>query len=253
MKPSARATRRALVLLPLALVPSMAMTMLRRAQRLLSRQRVPPPATGGRWRASRMAAPRPAGRRRGQLLEKIGKCLLHAGGILDANAWNFQSQDGKTHRHAMIVVGFDFRPVQLSRRRERRSSRPPARRPWTPHLANSARKAATRSHSCTRRRSKSREFRRRRRQRGPATIGRHDAVAKLAPARNAGGQRQKAGKGRVNLPVRIGEGGDGDAGWAVAAASWPRRNNSRWRRRPRFGIRRRERGKAAMNCRVMAT
>ncbi len=59
-------------------------------------------------------------RRRGQLLEKIWEGLLHARGILDPDARHFQSQNRKTHGHAMVVVGLDGRAVDLSGRREHR-------------------------------------------------------------------------------------------------------------------------------------
>ena len=54
-------------------------------------------------------------RLRGQLLKKIRERLLHAGGIFNFYAGNFQSQDRKTHRHAMVAVGFDLRAVQRRR------------------------------------------------------------------------------------------------------------------------------------------
>lgn len=50
--------------------------------------------------------------RGGKFLEEIWKGLIHAGGIFDFYAGNFQSQSGETHCHAMVIVGFDFSPVQ---------------------------------------------------------------------------------------------------------------------------------------------
>src|SRR5580658_8855370 len=113
MKPSACATIRALVLLPLALVPSMAMTMWLEFNWLLigKKFRLPQWLGGARVPDGRAEAGR---RRRRQLLEKIGKCFLHAGRILDANALYFQSQDGETHSHAMIVISLNLRPVQCA-------------------------------------------------------------------------------------------------------------------------------------------
>src|SRR5437870_5211516 len=46
-----------------------------------------------------------AGRRRGEFLEKVREGFFHARRILDFNAGHFQSQNCKTHGHAMIVVG----------------------------------------------------------------------------------------------------------------------------------------------------
>ena len=63
--------------------------------------------------ASRIVAPKPLRRRRGQFLEKIRERLLHARGILDFDARHFQSQNRKTHRHAMVVVGLNLRAVKL--------------------------------------------------------------------------------------------------------------------------------------------
>src|ERR1700722_10110848 len=110
MKPKACATNRALVLLPLALVPSIAMTMWFEFNWLLigKKFRLPQWLGGAGVPDGRAEAGR---RRRRHLLEKIGKCFFHAGRILDANALDFQSQDGEAHRHAMIVVGLNFRPV----------------------------------------------------------------------------------------------------------------------------------------------
>ena len=59
-------------------------------------------------------------RRRGQFLEKIRERLLHAGGIFNFYAGNFQSQNRKTHRHAMVVVGFNLRAVQRRRTNRQR-------------------------------------------------------------------------------------------------------------------------------------
>ena len=53
-----------------------------------------------------------------KLLEEVRERLLHAGGILDFDAGHLQAENGEAHRHAMVVVGFDFRAVQ--RRREDR-------------------------------------------------------------------------------------------------------------------------------------
>ena len=52
---------------------------------------------------------------RGQLLEKIRERFLHARGIINFYAGNFQSQNGKTHGHAMVIVGCYLRAVQFSR------------------------------------------------------------------------------------------------------------------------------------------
>ena len=59
--------------------------------------------------------PQPVRRGGGEFLEKIGKCFLHARRILDFYSRHLQSQNGKTHRHAMVVVGFDLRAVQFRR------------------------------------------------------------------------------------------------------------------------------------------
>src|SRR5277367_2195354 len=111
MKPNACATNRALVLLPLALVPSMAMTMWFEFKWLLigKKFRLPQWLGGARVPDGRAEAGRRWSR---QLLEKIWERFFHAGRILDANALNFQSQDGETHRHAMIVISLNLRPVQ---------------------------------------------------------------------------------------------------------------------------------------------
>jgi len=53
----------------------------------------------------------------GQFLKKVGKCLLHARRILDFDPRNFQSQNREAHRHAMVVVGFDFGAVRTCRLR----------------------------------------------------------------------------------------------------------------------------------------
>ena len=49
----------------------------------------------------------------GQFLEKIRERLFHACGILDFDAGHFQSQNRKTHRHAVIVIGFNLGAVQI--------------------------------------------------------------------------------------------------------------------------------------------
>jgi len=69
-----------------------------------------------RERASRRIQNRRAeavGRGGGKFLEEIGERFLHARGVFKFNPGNFQSQNGKTHRHAMVVVGFDFGAVQF--------------------------------------------------------------------------------------------------------------------------------------------
>ena len=56
-----------------------------------------------------------AWRGRGQLLEKVGKRFFHAGRILYFNAGHFQSQNGETHGHPMVVVTLDGGAVELGR------------------------------------------------------------------------------------------------------------------------------------------
>src|SRR5437762_10425794 len=51
-------------------------------------------------------------RRGGQFLEEIRKCLLHATWIVDFYGSDFQSQNGETHRHPMVVVGFNGSTMQ---------------------------------------------------------------------------------------------------------------------------------------------
>ena len=127
-KPSALATSFALVLLPLALVPSMAITIARLGlvgscdmcslvkgllgKQFLPGERAPVPVENPR--------PQTVRRRGGQLLEEIRKRLLHAARILDLYPGNFQSKNGKTHGHAMVVVGLDFRPMELGRENRQR-------------------------------------------------------------------------------------------------------------------------------------
>ena len=53
--------------------------------------------------------------RRGKFLEKVRERFLHARGVDKFYAGNFQSQNRKTHRHAMIVVGFNLRAVKRRR------------------------------------------------------------------------------------------------------------------------------------------
>ena len=48
-------------------------------------------------------------------MEKVGECFFHASGILDANPRHFQPQNGKAHRHAVIIVRFDVRAVEFRR------------------------------------------------------------------------------------------------------------------------------------------
>ena len=62
---------------------------------------------------SRIFAPRPCGGNAASFWKKFGKRFFHARRILDFYSGNFQSQNRKTHRHAMIVVGFDFRAVKF--------------------------------------------------------------------------------------------------------------------------------------------
>src|SRR5206468_8884530 len=56
-------------------------------------------------------------------LEKVREGLLHARRILDFDAGNFQPQNGKAHRHAVVVVGLDGRAVKLRREYFQRVSR----------------------------------------------------------------------------------------------------------------------------------
>src|ERR1043166_10027002 len=74
-------------------------------KQLLSSQRAATPALQNSRAQS-------SGRCCRELLEKIRKCLFHARGILDFYARDFQSQNRKTHRNAVIIVGLDFRPVK---------------------------------------------------------------------------------------------------------------------------------------------
>src|SRR4051812_20651112 len=48
----------------------------------------------------------------GQLLKKVRKGLFHAGRIFDSDARDFQPQNRKAHRHAMIVVSLNSRAVE---------------------------------------------------------------------------------------------------------------------------------------------
>src|SRR5947209_14787223 len=48
----------------------------------------------------------------GQLLVKVWKSFFHAGRIVDFYSGDFQSQNGKRHGHAMVVVSLDGRTVQ---------------------------------------------------------------------------------------------------------------------------------------------
>src|SRR5262247_365017 len=62
-------------------------------------------AAGGGLEDGRAQAVR---RWRSQFLKEIGECLFHARGILDFNARDFQPQNGKTHRDAVVVVSVDL-------------------------------------------------------------------------------------------------------------------------------------------------
>ncbi len=50
----------------------------------------------------------------GQFLEKIRERLFDAGRIFKFYARHFQSQNRKTHRHAMIIVSLDLCAVQFT-------------------------------------------------------------------------------------------------------------------------------------------
>src|SRR5580658_7056989 len=102
---------RALVLLPLALVPSMAITMWVEFKGFLVSKKFRHPQRMAVAHVENGRAESGRGTAR-QLLEKIRECLLHAGRIFDPNPLNFQSQDGEAHGDAMIVVCLYFRAVQ---------------------------------------------------------------------------------------------------------------------------------------------
>src|SRR5262245_1629372 len=57
--------------------------------------------------------PQAVRRRCSELLKEVRERLLHARGILDFDAWDFQSQNGEAHGHAMVVVGFDLGAMKL--------------------------------------------------------------------------------------------------------------------------------------------
>src|SRR5438093_2358307 len=110
MYPRAFATHLALVLLPLALGPSMAMTI---AEVLFT--------SFGNQIFERCFLPclrvqngcaETFRRRSAELLKEIRKRFFHAGWIFDFYARHFQSQSGKAHCHPMIVVRFDLGPMQ---------------------------------------------------------------------------------------------------------------------------------------------
>ena len=53
------------------------------------------------------------GRGGGEFLKEIGERFLHARGVFKFNSRNFQSQNCKTHGHAVVIVGFNFCAVQF--------------------------------------------------------------------------------------------------------------------------------------------
>ena len=90
-----------------------------------------------------MVAPRPRARH-GQLLKEVRKRLFYARRILDFYARNFQSQNRKTHGHAMVIVGLDLGAVEFGWIDFEMS---PVSITFAPHLVSSVRSATTRSHS----------------------------------------------------------------------------------------------------------
>src|SRR6187399_1090241 len=100
----------ALVLFPLALVPSMAMTI---GCWLLGIQLLGPeflPCLG-------INNPRaqPLRQGGGQFLEEVWERFLHTARIFYFNPRHFQRQSSKTHRHSVVIVSLDRGAMELSR------------------------------------------------------------------------------------------------------------------------------------------
>ena len=67
-----------------------------------------------------MAAPSPRGGGAASFWKKFGNVFFTQAGFLSLMPGNFQSQNRKAHRHAMVVVGLDLRAVELRRENRQR-------------------------------------------------------------------------------------------------------------------------------------